>query len=337
MKAYKGFDKDLKCKGFQYEIGKEYEEPEVILCDKGFHACLAPLDVFKYYAPATSRFCEVEIDGEIEKATDDSKIAGTKIKIIREISLAELIEAQRKYEKREKGAVKKIAIAGEYGIATAGDYGVATAGDYGAATTGYRGAATARDCGAATAGYRGAATAGDCGAATTGYRGAATVGERGVATAGYCGVATTGYRGAATAGEYGAATAGYRGTATAGDCGAATAGDCGVATTGYRGAATAGDCGAAIAGNHSTATVGERGVAVSRGSASTREQGICVARGNGCRVKGGLGSVLVLVEEFKESYKIENCKMAVVDGKKIKADTWYTLRNDEFFEVKEED
>lgn len=69
MKAYKGFDKDLKCRGFQYEVGKEYEEQEVDLCYKGFHACVAPLDVFQYYAPATSRFCEVEIDGEIEKAT----------------------------------------------------------------------------------------------------------------------------------------------------------------------------------------------------------------------------------------------------------------------------
>lgn len=95
MKAYKGFDKNLKCRGFQYEIEKEYEEQEVDLCNKGFHACTAPLDVFKYYAPATSRYCEVEIDGEIEKAVDDSKIAGTKIKIIREISLAELIAAQR--------------------------------------------------------------------------------------------------------------------------------------------------------------------------------------------------------------------------------------------------
>ena len=61
MKAYKGFDKDLKCRGFQYEIGKEYEEPKADLCACGFHACENPIDVFGYYHPADSRYCEVEI------------------------------------------------------------------------------------------------------------------------------------------------------------------------------------------------------------------------------------------------------------------------------------
>lgn len=58
MKAYKGFDKDLKCRGFQYEIGKEYKEKKASLCNKGFHACEYPLDCFKYYEPNKSRFCE---------------------------------------------------------------------------------------------------------------------------------------------------------------------------------------------------------------------------------------------------------------------------------------
>lgn len=75
MKAYKGFDKDLKCRGFQYEIGKEYEEKEAEACEKGFHACENPLEVFRYYPPCDgNRYCEVEQDGELSKHGGDSKV-----------------------------------------------------------------------------------------------------------------------------------------------------------------------------------------------------------------------------------------------------------------------
>ena len=171
------------------------------------------------------------------------------------------------------------------------------------------------------------ATAGDRGAATAGYGGAATAGYGGAATAGCRGAATAGYGGAATAGCRGAATAGYRGAATAGYGGAATAGDLGAATAGYRGAATAGDRGAA--------TAGDLGAATSRGKSKTGTNGICVARGNGVKVCGGIGSVLVAVEERMNNYDILEWKCAVVDGDIIKSDTWYTLKNGEFVEVPE--
>ena len=133
------------------------------------------------------------------------------------------------------------------------------------------------------------------------------------------GAATAGDRGAATAGEYGAATAGDRGAATAGDSGAATAGDRGAATAGYSGAATAGD----------------RGAATSRGKSSTGDYGLSVARGNGVKVKGGLNAVLVIAEESIWDCEIKDWKAVVVDGEKIKADTWYKLENGELVEVKE--
>ena len=93
MKAYKGFDKDLKCRGFQYEVGKEYEEESAKLCKKGFHACENPLDTFRYYAPTDSRYCEVDVDDNGERNSDDSKVCGKRIKIGAEIGLKGVINA----------------------------------------------------------------------------------------------------------------------------------------------------------------------------------------------------------------------------------------------------
>ena len=97
MKAYKGFDKDLKCRGFQYEEGKEYEEEKAELCECGFHACENPIDVFGYYPPADSRYCEVEIDDVLPETGDDSKRCGKKIHIGAEIGVKGIIEAFIKF------------------------------------------------------------------------------------------------------------------------------------------------------------------------------------------------------------------------------------------------
>lgn len=98
MKCYKGFDENLKCRGFQYEIGKEYEEKRAEICDAGFHACENPMDVFGYYAPADSRYCEVELDAN-EQKTNDSKRVGKKISIKAEIGIAGIIKAGVEYIK----------------------------------------------------------------------------------------------------------------------------------------------------------------------------------------------------------------------------------------------
>lgn len=99
MKAYKGFDKDLKCRDFQYEIGKTYEEPTAELCEKGFHACKYPLDVFGYYAPGDmSRYCEVDLDDVSDKkSNEDSKRCGKKIAVKAEIGIAGLVKAAVEY------------------------------------------------------------------------------------------------------------------------------------------------------------------------------------------------------------------------------------------------
>ena len=226
IKAYKAFDKDLSCRGFKYEVGKEYEETgDIKACEKGFHACPYPLDVFGYYAPARSRFCEVEQSGQIDDSESD-KVCSSKIRIGAELDIRGLVKAAVSFVKERctnecNANPGKPATAGDSGAATAGDRGAATAGDRGAATAGNYGAATAGNYGAATAGDSGAATAGDSGAATAGNYGAATAGDRGAATAGDRGAATAGDSGAATAGDRGAATA--RGKASTGSNGLSVA------------------------------------------------------------------------------------------------------------------
>ena len=166
IKAYKAFDKDLSCRGFKYEVGKEYEETGYIkACKKGFHACPYPLDVFGYYAPAGARFCEVEQSGKIDDS-ESNKVCSSKIRIGAELDIRGLVKAAVSYVKERctnecNAEPGKPATAGNRGAATAGDCGAATAGNRGAATAGDRGAATAGDCGAATA----------RGKASTGYNG----------------------------------------------------------------------------------------------------------------------------------------------------------------------
>src|ERR1700690_1826292 len=93
MIAYKGFDKKLQCLGFQYELGKDYEHTGTVsMCNSGFHSCANPLDVLRYYGPATSRYAEVEPSGTLEeKSGEDSKVASSKLHIGAELSLSALI------------------------------------------------------------------------------------------------------------------------------------------------------------------------------------------------------------------------------------------------------
>ena len=208
MKAYKGFDKNMQCRGFLFREGETYHEDKAKLCEAGFHACEAPLDVFRYYAPADSVYREVELENVSDESEDGSKMCAKTIKVGGEISILRLIKAQIEYVKSRT-------------------------------TTEHA------DPEAATAGYRGAATAG--------------------------------YRGAATAGDFGAAT--------------------------------------------------------SRGRSKTGENGVCVARGENAMVSGGIGTVLVIARENSDKCEIAEWKAEVVDGDKIKADTWYRLENGEFEEA----
>ena len=156
MKAYKGFDENLKCRDFQYEIGKEYEEANAKLCETGFHACENPIDVFGYYPPTNSRYCEVELEDVTDESSNDSKKCGKRIHINAEIGIKGIVDAFIKF------TLDHI-----------------PSGNHTATNTGYQSAAT-------NTGNRSAATnTGDRSAATnTGYQSAAIVtGDESVAIA----------------------------------------------------------------------------------------------------------------------------------------------------------
>ena len=147
MKAYKGFDKNLKCRGFQYEVGKEYETENAKLCDTGFHACENPLNTLSYYKPGDSRYCEVELDATEERG-DDSKRVGKRIKIETEIGLKGLIEAGVKFVFDKCEGATEQAASGRYGNAAASGWsGNASTKNGVAAAVGFNGKAKGDDVG----------------------------------------------------------------------------------------------------------------------------------------------------------------------------------------------
>ena len=158
IKGYKGFNPDLTCRGFQYEVGKEYEEENAKSCNSGFHFCENPFDVFGYYAPCggngMNRFCEVEGSGEFDTSESD-KIACTKIRIGAEIGLKGIIDAGVKFimEKVKWEDCKESNTGYRSAATNTGNRSAATnTGDQSAATnTGYQSAAT-------NTGYQSAAT-----------------------------------------------------------------------------------------------------------------------------------------------------------------------------------
>ena len=222
MKAYKGFNKDMTCRGFRFEEGKTYEEKEARLCHSGFHACEYPLDVFGYYNPAGSVFHEVELEDVDPKRESDSKVSAKKITIGARLSIARMVELSVQYIHSKIDKTKKQHI---------------MKGNWSAATN-------------------------------TGNWSAAT---------------NTGCQSAAT---------------NTGDWSAAT-------NTGDRSAAKV-----------------------------TGEQSIAIATGFHAKASGALGCWIVLAE-WNENNEIIDMQLARVDGEKIKADTWYQLKEGEFVEVEE--
>lgn len=126
IKAYKGFNKDMTCKGFQFTEGKIYTENEAKLCVSGFHACENPLDCFKYYAPGKSVYHEVELEDVSPERRDDTKVVGKTITIGVKVDISQIIKAHFEFVKAHTTTTKQ---GEDYTSVQGGDYSSVQGGD----------------------------------------------------------------------------------------------------------------------------------------------------------------------------------------------------------------
>ena len=316
--GFKGFDKDLKCRGFQYKVGKTYDlKGEVECCKRGFHFCENPLEVFYYYTPNNSRFCQVEGGGSVDKSEDDSKVATSHIHISEEIGLNGLIDEGVKYilnkvelnhKKDQTTREKSVAsttidqsaaiCTGSYSSATStGNYSVSTNSGHQSLATSTGNYSVSTNSGAQSV----AANTGNHSASTNnGYHSAAI-------NVGDCSVATNTSRYSVSAN-----TGFYSVSINSGNDSLAT-------NTGYKSSATS-------SGKQSTAlSIGDKSLATVQGNES-----VAIVTGKDSMACGTLGSWIVLTErgDFDgEINPIKEVKAFKVDGVNIKENIPYKLVN----------
>jgi len=303
IKSYKAFDKNMQCRGFQYEIGKEYEmDGEIKCCDRGFHACKSPMEVWNHYDMLSSRFAEVEQSGKIDEEGNSTKVCSSRIKIKAELKLADIIKVGVEWLKditsptKVKTDIAKNDNGGDYAkIGSSGYYAkIGSSGD--SAQIGSSGYSAQ----IGSSGY--SAQIGSSGDyAKIGSSGdSAQIGSSGD----YAKIGSSGY--SAQIGSSGD----YAKIGSSGD---------------YAQIGSSGDY----------AKIGSSGDYAKINS--TGEDSVIMCAGNNSRAQAKIGSWITLAEWEWNDEKNRNIPVCVkteyVDGENIKADTWYQLKNGEFVEV----
>ncbi|MGE8659092.1 MAG: DUF7666 domain-containing protein [Achromobacter sp.] len=321
--AFKGFDKNLACRGYQYELGKTYEHAgKVVRCaDGGFHSCEYPLDVFGYYPPAESRYAVVVAHGAIDREENgDTKLASGKITIEAEIKVPQLIKSAVEWIMARVDKANGATASEERSHASNTGYGSA------ASNTGYGSAASntgARSAASNTGDYSAASNTGARSAASnTGARSAASntgYGSAASNTGDYSAASNTGARSAASN------TGDYSRVSNEGHFSiASNTGDGSTAhTSGHHSAATNAGYGSSVSasGDHSLASN-----AGNQSSASVTGQGaVAVATGHRGRARASAGSAIVLCYRDGDDDQLVDIRAAIAGMSGIKADTWYCL------------
>ena len=332
IKAYKGFNSDMTCRGFQYEVGKEYEiEGDIKVCERGFHACESPLEVLDHYQifgyNGENRFCKVEQSGTIDKEENSTKVCSSKIKIKAELKLSDLINLGVEWIKEQVKLKKDNNISDNSGdsaqIGSSGDYAqIGSSGNYAQIGSSGDSAQIGSSGDYAQIGSSGySAQIGSSGdSAQIGSSGdSAKIGSSGDS---------------AQIGSSG----NYAQIGSSGD--SAKIGSSGyyakIGSSGY--SAQIGSSGyyAKIGSSGDYAQIGSSGNYAKIDSAG--ESSVICCAGNNSIVKAKIGSWITLSEwvySYEKNRNIPKCvKTVYVDGDIIKADTWYKLVDGEFKEVK---
>ena len=321
IKSYKGFDKDMQCRGFQYEVGKEYNmNVGIKCCNRGFHACKSPLEVWDYYDMLKSRFAEVEQSGKIDEEEKSTKVCSSHIKIKAELKLADIINIGVEWLK-DITSPSKVKTGGylndngdkEKQIGSSGDYAqIGSSGD--SAKIGSSG------CCAKIGSSGDYAQIG-----SSGY--SAQIGSSGysakIGSSGCC--AKIG-----SSGDYAQiGSSGYSAKIGSSGCCAkiGSSGD-------YAQIGSSGDY-AQIGSSGYSAQIGSSGCSAKIDS--TGEDSVIMCVGNNSKAKAKIGSWITLAEWEWSDEKNRNVPVCVkteyVDGESIKADTWYLLKDGKFVEV----
>ena len=303
--SYKGFDKNMQCRGFQYEVGKEYEMyGEIKCCNRGFHACKSPMEVWDYYDMINSRYAEVEQSGKIEEEENSTKVCSSRIKIKAELKLADIInigvewlkDITSPYKVKADGALndngdrrKQIGSSGNSAkIGSSGDYAKIGSSGYSAQI-------------GSSGDYAKIGSSGDYAQiGSSGY--SAQIGSSGNSAQ----IGSSGYSAQiGSSGDY--AKIGSSGNS------------------------------AQIGSSGDYAKIGSSGDYAKIGS--TGEDSVIMCAGNSSIAKAKVGSWITLAEWKWSDEKKRNVPVYVkteyVDGENIKADTWYQLKNGKFVEVEE--
>ena len=330
--SYKGFDKNMKCRGFQYEVGKEYEmDGEIKCCNRGFHACKSPMEVWDYYDMLNSRYAEVEQSGKIDKEDNSTKFCSSKIKISAELKLADIIKLGVEWIKdvtspsKVKATGKLEDNSGYYAqIGSSGDSAKIGSSGYSAQI-------------GSIGDYAKIGSSGD--SAKIGSSGDyAQIGSSG----NYAKIGSSGDSAKIGSSGYSAQIGSSGDSAKIGSSGdSAKIGSSGdsakIGSSGYS---------AQIGSSGDYAQIGSSGDSAKIGSSgdyaqinSTGEDSVIMCAGNSSKAKAKVGSWITLAEwewSDEKKYDVPVCvKTEYVDGENIKADTWYQLRNGKFVEVNE--